>query len=254
MALRQAKIITVTSVKGGSGKTTLALNLAGLLSLEKKKVLVLDADLYGNAIALSTKADADRTLFTLVDDLKNNRFTSDQDYITKYNEYLSILPATKDPRQANKIGSKYLNIVLSKLKPRYDYIIIDTNNTLDDFNLVAIDNSDEVLYVITNDPVDLKNMRTVVSIFTDIEKENYKIILNEATSTTRNYLTNYDIKHMIHANIDYIIPSSFTIKNIDNYVLEGKILTLDNKIRARYKKGITALEKIKDSILKKEEE
>lgn len=252
MALRQAKIITVTSVKGGVGKTTLALNLAGLISLEKKKVLVLDADLYGNAVALSTKADQDKTLFTLVDDLKNNRFISEQDYVTKYNEYLSILPAPKDPRQANKIGSKYLNIVLSKLKPRYDYIIIDTNNTLDDFNLIALDNSDEVLFVITNDPVDLKNMRTVVSIFTDIEKENYKIILNETVSS-RNYLTNYDMKHMIHANIDYIIPTSFTIKNIDNYVLEGKILTLDNKIRNRYKKGIQSLEKIKDSILKKEE-
>ena len=252
MALRQAKIITVTSVKGGVGKTTLALNLAGLISLEKKKVLVLDADLYGNAVALSTKADQDKTLFTLVDDLKNNRFISEQDYVTKYNEYLSILPAPKDPRQANKIGSKYLNIVLSKLKPRYDYIIIDTNNTLDDFNLIALDNSDEVLFVITNDPVDLKNMRTIVSIFTDIEKENYKIILNETVSS-RNYLTNYDMKHMIHANIDYIIPTSFTIKNIDNYVLEGKILTLDNKIRSRYKKGIQSLEKIKDSILKKEE-
>lgn len=252
MALRQAKIITVTSVKGGVGKTTLALNLAGLISLEKKKVLVLDADLYGNAVALSTKADQDKTLFTLVDDLKNNRFISEQDYVTKYNEYLSILPAPKDPRQANKIGSKYLNIVLSKLKPRYDYIIIDTNNTLDDFNLIALDNSDEVLFVITNDPVDLKNMRTIVSIFTDIEKENYKIILNETVSS-RNYLTNYDMKHMIHANIDYIIPASFTIKNIDNYVLEGKILTLDNKIRSRYKKGIQSLEKIKDSILKKEE-
>lgn len=252
MALKQAKIITVTSTKGGVGKTTLALNLAGLISLDKKKVLVLDADLYGNAVALSTKADQDKTLFTLVDDLKNNRFISEQDYVTKYNDYLSILPAPKDPRQANKIGSKYLNIVISKLKPRYDYIIIDTNNTLDDFNLIALDNSDDVLFVITNDPVALKNMRTVVSIFTDIEKENYKIILNETVSS-RNYLTNYDMKHMIHANIDYIIPASFTIKNIDNYVLEGKILTLDNKIRTRYKKGIQSLEKIKDSILKKEE-
>lgn len=252
MALKQAKIITVTSTKGGVGKTTLALNLAGLISLDKKKVLVLDADLYGNAVAISTKADQDKTLFTLVDDLKNNRFISEQDYVTKYNDYLSILPAPKDPRQANKIGSKYLNIVISKLKPRYDYIIIDTNNTLDDFNLIALDNSDDVLFVITNDPVALKNMRTVVSIFTDIEKENYKIILNETVSS-RNYLTNYDMKHMIHANIDYIIPASFTIKNIDKYVLEGKILTLDNKIRTRYKKGIQSLEKIKDSILKKEE-
>lgn len=253
MALKQAKIITVTSAKGGSGKSTFVLNLAGLISLEKKKVLVLDADLYGNAIALSTKVDADKNLFTLVDDLKNNRFISDEDYVSKYDEYISILPAPKDPRQANKIGSKYLAIVLSKLRPRYDYILIDTSHALSDFNLVALDYSDLILYLITNDPVELKNMRSIVSIFSDIEKDNYKIILNEAVKDARNYLTNYDAKHMIHANIDYIIPASFMIKNIDTYVLDGKILTLDKKIRTRYKKGITVLEKIKDVVMKKEE-
>lgn len=252
MALKQAKVITVTSVKGGSGKTTLALNLAGLISLEKKKVLIMDIDLYGNAVCMSTGSNPDKTLFNLVDDVKNNRFVTEEDYVSKYNEYISVLPAPKDPRQANKIGSKYLSIVLSKLKPRYDYIILDTNHTLDDFNLIALDQSDQVLYVVTNDPVDLKNMRTVVSIFHDIEKENYKIILNEASRESRNYLTKYDVRHMIHDNIDYIIPSSFYIKNIDQYVLDGKIVVLDKKIATRYKKGMAILEKIKNAVMKEE--
>jgi pilus assembly protein CpaE len=253
MALKQAKVITVTSTKGGTGKTTLALSLAGLISQDKKRVLILDADLYGCAIGLSTLSDPDKTIFTLVDDLKNNRYIDQADYVSKYNEYLYILPAPKDPRQANKIGSKYLSIILSKVKPKYDYIIMDTNHTLTDFNLVALDESDEILYVITNDPVDLKNMRTITSIFTDIEKTNYKIILNDALSSSKGYLTKYDIKHMIKDNIDYIIPSSFVIKNIDSYVLDGKIITLDKKIKTHYKKGMDALNKIKTAITKEEE-
>ncbi len=253
MSLKQAKIITITSAKGGTGKTTLALALTGLLSEEKKKVLLLDADLYGCGVALSTKANPDKSLFTIVDDLKNNRYVTEEEYVTKYNDYIYILPAPKDPRLSNKISSKYLNIAISKLKTRYDYIVMDTNHTMTEFNLVALDAADELLYVVTNDPVDLKNMRTIVSIFNDIEKTNYKIILNEALSSRLGYLTKYDIRHMIHDNIDYVIPASFFIKNIDSYTLDGKIITLDKKIRTRYKKGINILEKIKASVLVKEE-
>ncbi len=252
MALKQAKVITITSVKGGTGKTTLALNIAGLLSLKKKKTLIIDIDLYGSAVGMATGASVDKTIFTLVDDLKNNRFSSDIEYVTKYDEYISVLPAPKDPRQANKINGKYISIILDKLKPKYDYILLDTNHTLDEFNLFALDASDQVLYVIHNDPIDLKNMRTMVSIFEDIEKENYKIILNEATRNAKNYITNYDVKHIIHKEIDYIIPSSFYIKNIDTYVMNGKIVILDPKIRLKYKKGIQVLEKITDFLMTEE--
>lgn len=252
MALKQARIIAVTSVKGGTGKSTLALFLAALLAETKKKVLLMDIDLYGNAICMMTKSNPDKTLFNLVDDIKNNRYVEESDYVSVYHENLFILPAPKDPRQANKIGSKYLSIALSKLKTRYDYIVLDMNHTLDDFNLVALDNSDEILYMITNDPIDLKNMRTVVSIFDDIEKDNYKIILNEAVKNGRGYLTKYDMRHMVHDNIDYILPRSFHIKNIDKYVLDGKIAILDKKVRKNYTKGIEILEKIKVSVMEKE--
>lgn len=252
MALKQAKVLTITSVKGGTGKTTLALSLAGLLSLRKKKTLIIDMDLYGSAIGISTGVNPDKTIFNIVDDLKNNRYSSDTEYASKYDEYLSVLPAPKDPRQANKINGKHLSIILDKFKPKYDYIILDTNYTLDEFNLFALDESDEVFYVIHNDPIDLKNMRTMVSIFSDVEKENYKIILNEATRNAKTYLTNYDVKQTVHEKIDYIIPSSFYVKNIDTYTLNGKIMTLDPKVRAKCKKGIKVLENILDFLEKEE--
>ena len=46
MALKQARVYLVTSVKGGSGKTITTLNLAGLYSLKNKKTLIIDLDLY----------------------------------------------------------------------------------------------------------------------------------------------------------------------------------------------------------------
>ena len=40
------KIITISSVKGGVGKTTMTLNLAGIYCELNKRVLIIDLDLY----------------------------------------------------------------------------------------------------------------------------------------------------------------------------------------------------------------
>ncbi len=249
MALNQAKTIFVTSVKGGVGKTSTVLNLAGCFESLNKKTLILDIDLYSGGIAASLNIDVDKDLFNIINDMNNNNFTNLNDYIIKYDETIDVIPAPKDPRYASKINSKYLNIVLSKAKMIYDVILIDSNHFMNETNLIIMDNCDTILYVITNDPIDLKNMRTMISIYKDMDKKNYKIVLNNATNKAKNYFTIYDIKHIIGGNIDYIIPATFHIKNYDKYVMDGKILTLDSKIKNIHKKDIEHISKMASSLI-----
>jgi chromosome partitioning protein len=54
-----AKIITVCNQKGGSGKTTLSMQLAGSLAQKKNKVLVVDADPQGTATRWAASAEDD---------------------------------------------------------------------------------------------------------------------------------------------------------------------------------------------------
>lgn len=243
MALNQAKVYVVTSVKGGSGKTITTLNLAGLLSKKNKSVLIIDLDLYTGSIALLLKLNVKNDLFNLADDLNNNRFEKMEDYITTYNNYIDVIAAPKDPRTANKISSKYLSVILAKAKLKYDFILIDTNHMLDEINLTAYDYSDYILYIIQNDLMTAKNMRTMVSIFDDMEKDNYRIILNEATGKKK-YFTTYDFKHMMNGNIDYTILDTFYLKNIEKYLLDGEIPILNKKVYTKNKKTVTNLEKM----------
>ena len=74
MKSKKGKILTITSTKGGVGKTITTLNLAGIYSLLDYKVLIVDLDLYGGAIATFLGSDNDKTIFNLVEDLTNNRY------------------------------------------------------------------------------------------------------------------------------------------------------------------------------------
>lgn len=230
------KIITVSSVKGGVGKTTITTNLAGLYYLMKKKVLIIDLDLYAGGVATLLNVNNKKDIYMLVDALSNNKQVELADYVSKYNNGIDILACPRDPRDVSKIESKYINKIFELAKHDYDIVLVDTSHSLDEVCLVAMDASYNTLFVVTNDLVDIKNMKSMVSIFKEMGKTNYKIVLNNSRDTGRDYITLFDIRNMIKGNIDYTISRNFYIKNIDKYVLNGEILTLNKNIN-RFNSG-----------------
>ena len=254
MAIKKAKVFTVTSVKGGAGKSTTVLNLAGIFAGMKKKVLIVDLDFYTGSIATSLNVGVEKDMYKLVNDLANNHFDYMENYVLTYHPFIDVLAAPKDPRYASKIDSKFLNSIIARVEMKYDVILVDTTIITDEIKLAMMDISDEILFLITNDPLDLKNMRTMVAIFKDMGKTNYKIILNNSLSRGHDYFSNYDIKNIIEGNIDYTIPESFYIKNIARYIMDGVILTLNPTIRKFHKKAIKNFEMIAQALLKDKKE
>lgn len=246
MALKQAKVITVTSVKGGTGKSTTTLALAGILSNKKLKTIIVDMDLHSGVIAASLSLKTKKDIYTLVNDYMNHGLKDLDEYITKYNDYIDVLPAPKDPRSVGKINSHYIDAILKKLKYRYDVILIDTNHIIDDINLITFDNSDNIIYVITNDLMDLKNMKTMLAIYKDMNLNNFYLVLNEALSKDKVDL--YTINSFLEKNIDYILPSNSFVKNMRKLLMDGKIITLEKNYQKE--KGTLILTEMLDKILK----
>ncbi len=246
MAIKQAKVITVTSVKGGTGKSTTTLALAGILSNKKLKTIIIDMDLHAGIIAAALNLKVNKDIYTLVNDYMNHTLKDIDEYITKYNDYIDILPAPKDPRSVGKINSQYIDIILKKLKYKYDVILIDTNHIIDNINLVTFDNSDHIIYVITSNLMDLKNMKTMLAIYKDMNLTKYTIILNEALS--KEHLTTYEVTSFLDKQIEYVLPANSFIKNMQKIIMEGKIVTLEKAYQKE--KATLILTKLLDKILK----
>ena len=245
--------ICISSAKGGVGKTITTLNLAGIFETLNKKVLIIDFDLAGGGISAALNLQAPRSIYNLVDDYNNNRYKDFKNYIVSYDDAIDVLASPKDPRQAGKIDPKYVELIIDKAVYNYDIVLIDTNHNLDDFNILTMDLVDNLLFVVTNDPLDLKNMRSLIAILKDVNYDNYKIILNESISPFKKYFGLYDIKNIIKANIDYVISKDFFIKNIDSFIMNGKIITLDNKAPLTFSKDYTTLMQIITDMYKEEE-
>lgn len=238
------KIITISSVKGGVGKTTMTLNLAGIYCELNKRVLIIDLDLYSGGIAASLNVKNKKDIYTMIDSMANNRFTELKKYVTTYNKNIDVLACPKDPRMVAKVSGRYIPVIFDLAKKEYDVVLVDTYHILDEINLTALDYSYMTLFIITNDIVDLKNMKSLISIFKDTDKKNYLILLNNSRDIGKDYLSLYDIRTIIKNNIDYTLSKNYYIKNIDKYTISGEILTLNNSINLFHSKDINNMKKM----------
>lgn len=236
----KGKVLTITSSKGGVGKTIFATNLLGVFDHLKKKALLIDMDLSCGGVSVLLNLDNKKTIYNLFDDILNNRFKNTDDYVYHYSENVDIIPSCKDPRQGNKIDSKVLEQIVSIYKNNYDIVLLDTTHVPVISTLVSLDIADEVLFLITDNPLDLKNSASMLSILGD----NVKVVLNNSYRNEKNYFSRFDIKSVIKRNIDYILPNSMFINNINKYIMDGKILVLNDKLSFNNNKDRDLLIKI----------
>ena len=239
---KKGKIITVTSAKGGVGKTIFLLNLVGIFSRMKQKVLIVDCDLVGGAVALDLNLNPIKNIFHISDDIFNNRYQNYTDYLTSYQDNIDIVASCKDPKQALKIDMNYIMMFLKQVKNEYDIILVDTTHGFTKENINILDKSDIILYMMTNDIMDIKNTKSYMGVMNDIEMDHIKIILNNSRDINLNYFSKYDIRSMIGRNIDYSLDRSLYIKNITSFLIEGEIFTLNKSLTFKDKNDLKKLE------------
>jgi len=119
------KAITVTSSIHREGKSITAINLAISMAqdLNKKQILLVDADLRRSSISKYLGVNSELGLADLI----SNGSNVDEALLNIGIENLTILPAGKPPHNpAELLGSIKMKNLVTLLKSKYDYIIFDT--------------------------------------------------------------------------------------------------------------------------------
>lgn len=143
------KIISIVNQKGGVAKTTTAVNLATVLTMKKKKVLLLDIDPQGNA-GSGVGVDVDSVESSIYDVLVNNEEIGNI-LIGTAIENLTLAPSNIELAGAEieMVGIEEREFILKNalhsIKNFFDYIIIDCPPSLGLLTINSLVASDSVL-------------------------------------------------------------------------------------------------------------
>ena len=163
-----AKVITFINMKGGVGKTTLAVNCAYTLSkVENKRVLLIDMDPQMNATQYSLTSEQvnkiieNRTLSSykfLSTEYKVNP-NEDFDFIFKSANSFDIIPSSLYIMNLNLMSNpcKLNQFIKEHLSDKYDVIIIDCPPTISEYTKISLLASDMYLVPIKADPLSILN-------------------------------------------------------------------------------------------------
>ncbi|WP_370374939.1 ParA family protein [Candidatus Chloroploca sp. Khr17] len=145
----RVRIIAIANQKGGVGKTTTAVNLAGHLAQRGQRVLLVDADPQGNAT--TSLGFAKRELSATTYDLLMQRPEAQQAIISSGRDHFDLVPADEDlagaavELVAAERRERRLQQALALLDTHYDHVLIDCPPSLGLLTLNALCAADSVL-------------------------------------------------------------------------------------------------------------
>lgn len=159
-ALTQGKVVTVYSPKGGTGCTTIAVNLALALHNDDTRAALVDGNFQYGDVAVFINEQGKNTIIDLatrVDELDPEIVEGVM--IKHAPSGVHVLAAPSRPEHAEKVSGDQFGQLIDYLRQLYAYVVIDTTPTLNDITLTAIDKSNAIVLVTTQDIPSIKNAR-----------------------------------------------------------------------------------------------
>lgn len=177
----RGKIITVYSPKGGTGCTVLAMNLAIALHNEDTPVVLVDGNLQFGDVAISINEKGKYSVIDLAQRVSELDTETVESMLVKHQHSgVKILAAPSRPEIPEPVTGEQFSKVLSFLQGMFSYVIVDTASALTQSTLAALDTSDLVILVATQDFAAIKNAHLFLELAdsSDIHRKRILFVIN----------------------------------------------------------------------------
>ncbi|MBS0291819.1 MAG: MinD/ParA family protein [Proteobacteria bacterium] len=175
----EARIIAVTSGKGGVGKTFVSANLAAALTRRGLRVLVLDADLGLANLDVVLNLHPKTTLH----DVFTGKARLNEAVIKAPGGFSVVLAGSgmvEYSRLTPEVRNQFLNVIQT-LAPHYDVVLLDTGAGISDVVLFSVSLAHEVLIVATPEPTSLTDAYAAIKVLTTQQKRQHvHMVVNQA--------------------------------------------------------------------------
>ncbi|MDQ2975510.1 MAG: AAA family ATPase [Acidobacteriota bacterium] len=174
---KKGRMIAVFSSKGGCGTSFIATNLAVATSA---KTVLVDLNLQAGDLPLFLGVDPKYSFA----DMAENRDRLDdaliKSFVTSYSSNVSLLAAPREADSADEIEPEHVFEVLQRLRESYEYVVLDPQHTFDSITLAALDQSDEIVLVLTLDIPAIRSTQRSLEIFDRLgyPRKKIRIVVN----------------------------------------------------------------------------
>jgi flagellar biosynthesis protein FlhG len=174
----RARILAVTSGKGGVGKTFISANLAAALARRGSRVLVLDADLGLANLDVVLNLHPKVTLH----DVFTGNATIEQALLPAPGGFSVLLAGSglvEYSRLTPEVREKLLEVI-QQMTPRFDIVMLDTGAGISDVVLYTVSLADEVLIVATPEPTAMTDAYATIKVLAQQQgRHELRLVVNQ---------------------------------------------------------------------------
>jgi septum site-determining protein MinD len=225
-----ATVLTVTSGKGGVGKTTTTANLAVALALSGKKVVCIDGDIGLRNLDVVMGLE-NRIVYDVVDVVEGRCRLRQAMIRDKRLPELYLIPAAQT-RDKNAVSPSDMVRLCDELRPDFDWVLIDSPAGIERGFRNALAPADTAI-VVTNPEVSaVRDADRIIGLIEAEEKGPARLILNRLNPVLvkrGDMLSADDVVELLAIELVGIVPEDETVVISTN---RGQPVVLDPKSRA----------------------
>lgn len=200
----EPRVISIYSGRGGVGRTTIAVNLATALALGGRRVALVDLHLNFGDASILLNINAKDTIAELIQEKSSFSIEDIKSYSMQHASGLHILCAPISPEFSEYITARHVELLLTTMRPYYDFIVVDLPNDLSDTTLTALENSDDIYLVAHRDISSLRTTKILINLLTTLQQQDKLQLLVNADRASIVNIKDFD--RILNLPVAYILP------------------------------------------------